>query len=157
QIFGTWKTATMSGTSITPGADPAQNDWNLGTGADPIPNAQSLGYGTEVVWNVNDLGLIPGHAYRLQAMVHDGDQTRTGGDGGESCVNVIIPPGPPPTPDTKVRTDILDAGNNVITTANNGALVHDKMTVTPTRSTPAGTPAPTGTIVFHRYANTTCT
>jgi hypothetical protein len=157
QIFGTWKSATMSGSSITPGADPAQNNWSLGTGADPVPNAQSLGYGTEVVWNVSDLGLIPGHAYRLQVMVHDGDQNKTGGDVGESCVNVIVPPGPPPTPDTKVRTDVLDAGGNVVTSANGGALVHDKATVTPTRSTPAGTPAPTGTVVFHRYANASCT
>ncbi len=36
-------------------------------------------------------GLQPGHTYRLQFMVHDGDQNKTGGDVGQACVNVDIP------------------------------------------------------------------
>jgi hypothetical protein len=103
RIFGTWKTATQSGGSITPGNDPTQNNWNLGTGADPTPPANSsLGYGTEVVWSTSSLGLIPGHAYRIQVMVHDGDQNKTGGDVGEACVNVVVPPAPP-APDANIQ------------------------------------------------------
>ena len=50
----------------------------------------SLGYGAEVRWNVNSLRLngqplISGHTYRLQFIVHDGDQNKTGGDVGQAC------------------------------------------------------------------------
>jgi hypothetical protein len=56
-------------------------------------------YGTEVRWNVNSstikctdavtgvvtTGLTPGHLYRVQFLIHDGDQNNTGGDAGQSC------------------------------------------------------------------------
>jgi len=35
--------------------------------------------------------LQPGHSYRLEFMIHDGDQNKTGGDSGENCVNLRIP------------------------------------------------------------------
>lgn len=92
-IFGTWKAAarTIDATvtphvaTITPAADPAKNVWNLGAGADAVPTSlkKNEGYGAEVVWQ---LALIPGHSYRVQAMVHDGDQNKVGGDCGEACV-----------------------------------------------------------------------
>src|SRR5262249_57744621 len=53
RIFGTWKTATQSGTSITPGADPAKNNCNLGPGADPAPTTATQGYNSEVVWSIS--------------------------------------------------------------------------------------------------------
>jgi len=37
-----------------------------------------------VRWN---LVLIPGRSYRIQVLVHDGDQNKAGGDSGEACVN----------------------------------------------------------------------
>src|SRR5947208_2963251 len=99
-VFGTWKGAvrtvnkTRSPALITvlPDANPARNYWNLGSG-DPAPlGLTNQGWGAEVRWNVDDLvaagKMILGHAYRLQFMVHDGDQTRTGGDSGENCVNI---------------------------------------------------------------------
>jgi hypothetical protein len=90
-VFGTWKAATKSGTSIKPGADPAKNDWNLGTGADPAPTTiKSEGYGTEASWSFDKLGLQSGHTYRIEFMVHDGDQSNTGGDAGEACINVSM-------------------------------------------------------------------
>ncbi len=55
------------------------------------------GYRTEVRWNASSLQdqfgnpLVSGNAYRLEFMVHDGDQNKTGGDAGEACVNVVIP------------------------------------------------------------------
>jgi len=53
------------------------------------------GYGAEVRWNVDDLitnnTLQKGHSYRLEFMIHDGDQNKTGGDSGENCVNIRIP------------------------------------------------------------------
>jgi hypothetical protein len=116
RLFGAWKTATQSGTSITPGPDPAQNQWNLGAGADPVPSGvNSLGYGTEVVWNTNSLGLIPGHTYRLEVMVHDGDQNQSGGDVGEACVNVSLPAAPPP-PDANIS--IAPASSNGVVGTN---------------------------------------
>jgi hypothetical protein len=90
-IFGTWKAAvrtvdktkTPATTTITPDADPAKNNWTL-PGGDPVPAGLSNeGYGAEVRW---DVSLVPGHSYRLQVLVHDGDQNKAGGDSGEGCV-----------------------------------------------------------------------
>jgi len=90
-VFGTWKaavrtvdtTVTPNVVTITPDADPAKNMWNLGSG-DPAPTGLSNeGFGAEARWNV---ALIPGHSYRIQVLVHDGDQNKVGGDSGEACV-----------------------------------------------------------------------
>jgi hypothetical protein len=113
-VFGTWKaavktidrTVSPATTVVTPDADPAKNNWNLGAGADICPTGltgaactgflatlTNQGYGAEVRWNVLSLvdkignPLIPGHTYRFEFMVHDGDQNKTGGDSGEACVN----------------------------------------------------------------------
>jgi hypothetical protein len=94
-VYGTWKGATVvvnnnknpPVTSITPGADPAKNHKVVGTGGiNPPANVQDFGYSADVVWDISTLGLIPGHPYRAQFMVHDGDQNKTGGDVGEACV-----------------------------------------------------------------------
>ena len=99
-VYGTWKSALVTvtqstGTTVTtPDTDPASNDWNLGPGADTVPSSITSGSGTtkvkseaysaELVWN---LSLTPGHTYRVQVIVHDGDQNKVGGDTGEACVN----------------------------------------------------------------------
>lgn len=87
-IFGSWKTATENGTIGQPaGGDPASNGWSLGPGADPVPASVmsvcggSGGFGTQIQFAA---GLVPGHSYRLQTILHDGDQTR-GADSGEGC------------------------------------------------------------------------
>ncbi len=87
-IFGTWKSATEetdAGNVGTPAMmDPTSNKWNLGSGSDPVPSLAKTctqGYGTELRFEV---GLISGHSYRLQVVVHDGDQNK-GGDSGEGC------------------------------------------------------------------------
>jgi hypothetical protein len=92
-VWGSWKAAlrTVDKTmtppviSITPDADPAKNDWNLG-GGDPVPPelTTNQGYGAEVRW---DLVLVAGRSYRIQVLVHDGDQNKGGGDSGEACVD----------------------------------------------------------------------
>ncbi len=92
-VFGTWKAAvrtvdtTMTPVlvEITPDADPAKNSWNLG-GGDPVPPSLTVneGYGAEVRW---DMILVADHSYRIQVLVHDGDQNKEGGDSGEACVN----------------------------------------------------------------------
>jgi hypothetical protein len=113
-IHGSWKSAvrtvdttvTPNTISITPDRDPVKNNWVLG-GGDPVPaGLPNEGYGAEVVWNVP---LTPGHSYRLQTMVHDGDQNKAGGDSGEACVlfcaggsggpagDAGAPPPPPPS------------------------------------------------------------
>jgi len=73
----------------------ALTGWNLGVGSDPLPigfinpanNKPVINtYGTEVMWNLDLLQLNPSHKYRFQFTVHDGDQTRAGGDVGEGCI-----------------------------------------------------------------------
>ena len=67
-----------------------KNSWNLGS-PDPVPaGLADEGYGAEIVWNVDALGLTAGHVYRVQFMVHDGDQNNTGGDAGEDCATLFI-------------------------------------------------------------------
>ena len=102
-VFGSWKGAvrTVKSTSnpaqvtVTPDADPAKNNWNLGVGADTPPGGFAAyaneGYGAEARWNASALGLQSGHVYRMVLMVHDGDQNKTGGDSGEGCANLFIP------------------------------------------------------------------
>ena len=78
---------------------PAKNDWSLGSGSD-APNGTTFaamgteGYGAEVRWNVDALiaagQMVSGRAYRLQFMVHDGDQNKAGGDSGENCVDLNL-------------------------------------------------------------------
>src|SRR5206468_2620486 len=91
-VFGTWKAAVRAvdktvsppAVTITPDADPAKNKWALGAGSDPVPaGLTDQGFGAEVRWEV---ALAAGHSYRLQVMVHDGDQNKAGGDSGEACV-----------------------------------------------------------------------
>jgi hypothetical protein len=100
-VFGTWKSATEgAGNMGTPArADPMPaNGWSLGASADAVPATVMAcnqgggggrrgggggggGFGAELRFEV---GLVSGHSYRFQAIVHDGDQTR-GGDSGEAC------------------------------------------------------------------------
>jgi hypothetical protein len=107
-VFGSWKAAVRvvdktvnpPTATITPDKDPQQNNWNLGPGADPVPaalmggggncgrnsrncTAGNLGFGAEARFVVS---LTAGHSYRLQVMVHDGDQLKVGGDSGEACI-----------------------------------------------------------------------
>ncbi len=99
EVYGTWKGAVISidktrvpfKTTMTPDADPAKNHLNVGValGANAVPaGVVDLGYSSEVVWSVAGLGLNPDRNYRLQFMVHDGDQNKTGGDVGQACMNI---------------------------------------------------------------------
>jgi uncharacterized repeat protein (TIGR01451 family) len=54
------------------------------------------------------------------------------------------------------RTDVMTASGPV-TTVNAGAVVHDQVYVAKAAGTPAAAPAPTGNVVFHRYAAIDCT
>jgi hypothetical protein len=101
RISGSWKSAvrvvdktrTPAVVTITPDADPAiRNNWNTGVGGDIVPSGLvNEGYGAEVVWNISSLGLTPGHTYRVQVIVHDGDQNKIGGDAGQACTTIYIP------------------------------------------------------------------
>jgi hypothetical protein len=90
-VFGSWKaavrtvdkTVTPNAVTITPDADPAKNGWNLAGGDAPPAGLTNDGFGAEARWSVP---LVPGHSYRLQVIVHDGDQNKAGGDSGEACV-----------------------------------------------------------------------
>lgn len=97
KIFGTWKgnvatvdyTKTPYLTTYVSDADPAKNKLDLGPGSNAVPaGVANQGYSTEIVWTAQSLGLNPTHNYRLQFMVHDGDQNKTGGDVGQACMNI---------------------------------------------------------------------
>ena len=98
-VCGSWKSAVRFVDStqnpvlvtITPDADPTKNNWNLGTGEAPPAGTVDQGYGSLVKWDINSLGLLPGHVYRVQIMVHDGDQNKTGGDAGSMCATIYVP------------------------------------------------------------------
>ena len=102
-VYGTWKGAVMkvdktknpAVTTITPDVNPAKNHTNVGPGGMNLPaGASDEGYSTEIVWNIANIpNYDPTHTYRLQFMVHDGDQNKTGGDVGQACFN--IGPGTP--------------------------------------------------------------
>ena len=99
-IYGTWKAAVANSdwtqtphvNTIALDADPAKNHLNVGApgnGALGVPAGVSdVGYSAELLWTAASLGLNPTHNYRLQFMVHDGDQNKTGGDVGEACMNI---------------------------------------------------------------------
>jgi hypothetical protein len=101
-VFGTWKAAVKivgsakaSDDGVVPDDDPAKNNWDLGPGSDPVPlGLKNEGYGAEVRWDVDDLlarGVIQrGHIYRVQFMVHDGDQHQSGGDTGQGCAIIAV-------------------------------------------------------------------
>jgi hypothetical protein len=98
EVYGTWKAGVLhldySATKLMARSfvlddDPAKNHKNLGPGATPVPAGVSdEGFSSEVVWTIAGLGLNPSHNYRLQFMVHDGDQNKTGGDVGQACMNI---------------------------------------------------------------------
>ncbi len=101
-MFGTWKgavrtvdkTQTPPVITVTPDADPAKNSFNL-DGGDPAPTGViTQGYGAEIAWDVDTLvadGILQsGRVYRVQFMVHDGDQNKVGGDTGEGCATVFL-------------------------------------------------------------------
>lgn len=97
-LYGTWKGAvkTVDKTTSPPtikvvaDKDPAKNYWNLGAGI-AAPTGSNEGFGTAISWDFSKLGLKSTHNYRLQFMVHDGDQYYSGGDVGQNCLNVQVP------------------------------------------------------------------
>lgn len=100
-IFGTWTTAEIVNGQYTATKPSTKNNWSLPAGSDtPSGGFSGLfdeGFGSEVRWNASSLhddaghALVAGHQYRIQVLVHDGDQNKSGGDSGELCTNLTIP------------------------------------------------------------------
>ena len=95
-LFGTWKHATQT-TDIGSQNDPPANN-TFGPGADTPPTGLKYEkFRTEVRWDLFSLKdqfgqpITAHNAYRVQFMVHDGDQNKDGGDVGQACVNITIP------------------------------------------------------------------
>ncbi len=63
------------------------------------------GYGAEAVWDATLLGLTPGRTYRVEFIVHDGDQNKAGGDCGEGCTKAFIPASPSAISKAGLRQD----------------------------------------------------
>jgi hypothetical protein len=98
-VLGTWKAAIKtideaSGTyTTTPEADPNQNPSIIGTGVtvDTTPTGVFREeFNAEMRWHVAALGLKPGHTYRAQFMIHDGDGSDVGGDVGQGCATITM-------------------------------------------------------------------
>jgi hypothetical protein len=179
-VFGTWKAAVRTVNkdaatiTVTPDGDPATNNWTLGAGSDtPSVGFAALtnqGYGAEVRWTLGNLRdrfgspLVPGHVYRFEFMVHDGDQNKTGGDSGEACANGRIPlnfvpnltPTPTPVPPTVTPTGTPTPLPQATTSASvacspSTVTVNNPTTCTVTvTNTSAGHPndSPLGTSIF---------
>jgi hypothetical protein len=103
-VYGMWKyavrtvdkTKTPNVVTINMDSDPKKsNRWDLANGYAPPAGTYNEKYGALVTWNVQtliDAGVFyHKHYYRLQFMVHDGDQNKTGGDVGEGCSTIYIP------------------------------------------------------------------
>jgi hypothetical protein len=95
-LFGTWKHATQT-TDIGSQNDPPANN-TFGPGADTPPSGLKYEkFRTEVRWDLfslkdqNGQAITAHNAYRVEFMVHDGDQNKDGGDVGQACVNITIP------------------------------------------------------------------
>ena len=141
-MYGSWKyfteTITNTTVSLTGGADPAKNNWTLGTGSDtPSVGFAALsnqGFGTELSWNLfgaGGLGLLKGHLYRVEIMDHDGDQNKSGGDSGVACFTVQVP-------------DITTTASHTAFNPTTGvATISDDATVSGTSNT--------GTVTFNAY------
>jgi uncharacterized repeat protein (TIGR01451 family) len=149
-VFGTWSTATVSGSTytVTPPLD--KNDWNLGQGSDaPVGTTFAAmgdeGFGAEVRWNASHLtdsdgnAIQPGDTYRIQIIEHDGDQNKTGGDAGEFCVSLTIP-------GKKTVGLTTNASSTTI-----GGTIQDQATL-------SGGSNPTGTLTWKLYgpSDSTC-
>ena len=132
RVCGTWKAAvrTVDKTkspqvvTVTPDADPSSNidknnGWELGGGDQPPAGTDHEAYGAVIYWKLSDLNLIPGHSYRLQFMVHDGDQNKSGGDVGDTCTTMIIPI-PPASIGDYVWDDNGGGGDNALQKQQNG-------------------------------------
>jgi hypothetical protein len=149
-LFGTWKNAIKSGSSITPGADPPANS-TYGPGADTPPAGISYeGYRTEVRWNLSQLKdengnpVQAGHSYRVVFMVHDGDQNNSGGDVGEACINLTIPQPSPPAITSANQATFTQGQPNTFNVTASG---YPASTFTETGALPSGvTLAPDGTL-----------
>jgi len=153
-VFGSWDTATSPPYAVTKPA--AQNHWILGPGSDtPTGGFAGLGtdegFGTEFRWDVSDprlqdqagQALQPNHTYRVQVMSHDGDQNKAGGDVGELCTTITIPP-------TNVTTQVRNAANDTDVTGTTvpiGTNVYDSATVQGS----VGGAKPTGNITFNWF------
>jgi hypothetical protein len=139
-IAGTWKVngqATHNTILVNGKAVNQANKTNLGPHADAFAtniNTSIEGYGAESRWDVSTLhesvgGLAvkPGHTYKVQMMIHDGDHVS---DTGEACRLVTIPKAPSAThttPNVKITEDI---NLSIDTSTNATASVHAGDTVT---------------------------
>lgn len=96
EIYGVWKALNVNAghdCRINPNQNFC-NKLNLG-GPDAFPSQSNLlkvsvprepQTSAEIIWNVDDLGLTQGHSYRVQIVVHDGDQNN--GDVGQACTTI---------------------------------------------------------------------
>jgi hypothetical protein len=188
-VFGTWKGAVrtvnkLTNTiTVTPDADPATNDYNLdgscpGINCPDTPPAglTNQGFGAEVRWSLANLRdrfnqpLVPGHIYRFEFMVHDGDQNKTGGDSGEACANGRIPgnfvpnltptatPLPPTATPTATPTPLPAANTSIAVTCDKTSMPKGQSTTctATVTNTSAGQPngSPHGTANFTQSSGT---
>ena len=93
EIWGKWISAGSDPTNIEP------NNSILPSGAPKFPEVGNIKYadgarrgreeanGAAIMWSVQNLGLTPGHTYRAEFIIHDGDRE---GDIGQGCTTIKL-------------------------------------------------------------------
>jgi len=103
-LYGTWKVGSRSSNDYEMDKNPAgnvgDNNWQLDGGTTPTIDTERAPkgnekYGSLIEWNVNQLladgKIASGKTYRVQFVVHDGDNTNLGGDVAEGCTAIRMP------------------------------------------------------------------
>jgi cysteine-rich repeat protein len=118
-IFGTWraavrtldKTQNPSDVTIASDGNPAANNWDLDGGDTPPGGLPNGGWSAETRWDIDDLNLDPGHTYRLQVLMHGGQDGTPPGDKCEPDVELVSNGGfEEPIVQTSQKWDIFPDG-----------------------------------------------
>jgi cysteine-rich repeat protein len=96
-VFGTWRAAvrtldkTQNPEDVTIASDgnPTANNWDLDGGDTPPGGLPNGGWSAETRWEIDDLNLDSGHTYRLQVLMHGGQDGTPPGEKCEPDVELI--------------------------------------------------------------------
>jgi hypothetical protein len=86
-VLGTWKAVGANDPNCPNNTNNVGNGDTVPPPTDPRDQTRPV-WAAEIQWNVKALNLTAGHVYRLEFIIHDGDQNSAGGDAAEACVTV---------------------------------------------------------------------
>jgi hypothetical protein len=94
-VYGAWKAQGEGNPSgytqdtLPAGADQFSSIPSANLNTNTGERGTETGFQAELLWNVSSLGLTPGHSYRAQFVIHDGDRD---GDIGLGCTTIVLSP-----------------------------------------------------------------